>query len=96
VELEVSLTKTMRFVGAISLNLVGMLFYAFGLIGPLTPSDGMPSLIVVLVFAGFPVCFLGISLFMSRLLLARLITSVEIAGIAGFTGWLLWLQARTS
>lgn len=91
-----SLTKTMRIAVAISLNLAGMLLYAFGLIGLLTPSQGMPSLIVVFVFAGFPVGFLGISLFMSRLLLPRLITSVEIASIAGFTGWLLWLQVLTS
>jgi hypothetical protein len=90
------LTETMRTVVAISLNLVGVLLYAVGLIGPLTPSEGMPNLVDVIVFAVCPVGLLVISLFISRWLAARLIASLEIAGIAGFTGWLLWLQSRTS
>jgi hypothetical protein len=93
---RVSLTETMRTVVAISLNLVGVLLYAVGLIGPLTPSEGMPNLVDVIVFAVCPVGLLVISLFISRWLAARLIASLEIAGIAGFTGWLLWLQSRTS
>ncbi|PYU94098.1 MAG: hypothetical protein DMG25_07575 [Acidobacteria bacterium] len=86
----------MRTAVAMSLNLVGVLIYAFGLVGPLTPSEGMPNLVEVFIFACCPVALLVISFFMSRMLAARLIASVEIACIAGFTGWLLWLQLRTS
>jgi len=86
----------MRTAAALSVNLVGMLIYAIGLIGPLTPSVGMPSLVEVIAFVGGPVGLLLISVFMSRMLAARLIASCEIAGIAAFTGWLLWLQLRAS
>ena len=86
----------MRTAAALSVNLVGMLIYAVGLISPLTPSVGMPSLIEVIAFAGCPVGLLLISAFMSRMLAVRLIASFEIAGIAAFTGWLLWLESQTS
>jgi hypothetical protein len=78
------------------LNVAGVLLYGLGLVSPLTPSEGMPNVPELFVFAACPIAFLFVSLFLSRTRAARAVTVVEITGIVGLTTWLLWLQARTS
>jgi hypothetical protein len=51
-------------------NLMALLIYAVGLVAPLTPSEGSPSLLVILMFVGSRLPFsLGASELVARALL---------------------------
>jgi hypothetical protein len=86
----------MRALWATILNILALLVYGLGLISPLTPSEGMPNLGVILIFAILPIVLLGNSLALARSWLARMLVSIEVLAVIGFTSWLLWLQWSTN
>ena len=50
-----ALTPIWRSLLLAAANLMALLIYAVGLVSPLTPSEGSPSLLVILMFVGIPV-----------------------------------------
>lgn len=76
----------------IAANLMALLIYAVGLVAPLTPSQGSPSPVVILVFVGIPVAILawGIRACGSRL--TALFFGLQLVAVLGFSASLLHLQ----
>jgi hypothetical protein len=76
------------------LNVLGVCLFLFGLVAPLTPSHGHPSVWVVLIFVGGPIALVW---FASRCVSstpARIFLYVEILLIAGFSCYLLLVVER--
>jgi hypothetical protein len=78
------------------LDILAVLVYGVGLISPLTPSEGVPSFGDVLIFVILPIVLLGSSLALTRGWLARILVTIQMVAVIGFTSWLLWLQGNTS
>ena len=66
--------------------------YGFGLIAPLTPSEGIPTLLDLMVFVGIPLAILGWCWLKCSALWARILVAIQGLAIIGFTSWLLLLQ----
>ena len=66
--------------------------YGFGLIAPLTPSEGIPTLFDLTVFVGIPLAILGWCWLKCSALWAKIIMIIQGLSIIGFTCWLLLLQ----
>jgi hypothetical protein len=77
-------------------HLLAWVIFGFGLISPLTPSDGIPRRADLLIFVGGPVALLVGAIMMSRRWPARLLATAEIGAILVAASRLLWLQYRTS
>ena len=75
---------------------MSLLVYVVGLIGPLTPSESRPRFLELIVFVGCPIGLLLVSFVIARRLVPRLVASVGIVDITGFTGWLLWLYQQAN
>jgi hypothetical protein len=73
-------------------NLMALLIYAVGLIAPLTPSEGFPSLAVILMFVGIPVAILAWCIRACGSRLAALFFGLQLGAVLGFSAWLLHLQ----
>jgi hypothetical protein len=73
-------------------NLVALLVYAVGLIAPLTPSEGVPSLPVILSFVGIPVVLLAWCIRACGSRLSAVFFGVQLAAILAFLTHLLLLQ----
>jgi hypothetical protein len=86
----------MRALWAVILNMIAVILYGVGLLSPLTPSEGIPNMGEIFVFAIIPVVFLGVSGFLARSWGARAIVIIELSGVVAFSGWLLEVQWRTS
>ena len=67
--------------------------YGVGLIAPLTPSEGMPSILAIILFVGGPLAGVGFAVVLLRSWLARLPLIVVGCVIIGFSVWLLAQQA---
>lgn len=74
-------------------NLVALIVYAVGLIAPLTPSEGVPSLPVILPFVGLPVVLLGWCIRACGSRLGAVFFGVQLAAILAFSTLLLLLQS---
>lgn len=72
-------------------NLVALLVYAVGLIGPLTPSEGEPSLPVILSFVGMPVVLLVWCIRACGSRLGAVFFGVQLAAVLAFSTHLLVL-----
>ena len=68
--------------------------FAVGLLSPLTPSEGYPSLIDIVVFVGVPVLLLGLVAYRLRRPLARGLVLLQLLCIVGVSGWLLTFVLR--
>jgi len=77
---------------AVAANVLAFALYQFGLIAPLTPSHGLPSLWALLVFAGGPAALLWAATRLWRD--ARYFFYAEILLIAAFTCYLLLFVER--
>ncbi len=73
-------------------NVMALLIYAVGLIAPLTPSEGSPSLAVILLFVGVPVAILTWCIRVCGSRLAALFFGLQLVAVLGFSAWLLHLQ----
>jgi len=81
-----------RVVLDVAVNLAALLIYAVGLIAPLTPSEGLPSLMDIVVFVGIPVALLFWCIRASRSRLIALIVGLQIATVLFFSASLLQMQ----
>jgi len=87
-----ALTPNRRSLLLAAANLMALLIYSVGLVAPLTPSEGSPSLVVILMFVGAPVAILawGIRACGSRV--AALFFGLQLVAVLGFSASLLHLQ----
>jgi hypothetical protein len=79
---------------ALSFNLIGGLIYLFGLVAPLTPSHGRPSVWVVLTFVGGPVALIWSASRAIRSTAVKVFLYGEILLIVGFSCYLLFFLER--
>jgi len=68
------------------------MIYGFGLIAPLTPSEGMPSIIEIVIFAIFPLFLSLAGTFLVKSMFAKLHFIIESLAIAGTYITLLRMQ----
>ncbi len=66
--------------------------YGFGLIAPLTPSEGIPGVTDLMVFVGIPLAILGWCWLKCSALWAKILMIIQGVVIIGFTCWLLSLE----
>jgi hypothetical protein len=66
--------------------------YVLGLVAPLTPSEGVPSLAELLVFVGVPISLLWVASCFCQSLVARAFCYFQMAAIGGFSAFLFLLQ----
>jgi hypothetical protein len=66
--------------------------YGFGLIAPLTPSEGIPTLFDLIVFVGIPLAIFGWCWLKCSALWAKILVIIQGLAIIGFTFWLLSFQ----
>jgi hypothetical protein len=73
---------------------LSLLTYAVGLVSPLTPSEGHPSILEVLIFAGLPLTALIALAITSTVPAGRIVFVIFAIGILAFTAHLLSIQLR--
>ena len=74
-------------------NALVLCVYALGLIAPLTPSEGLPSVPVLLLFVGLPVALLGACIRVEANKWWVGFFGLQILAIMAFTTYLLLLQS---
>lgn len=74
-------------------NALALCVYALGLIAPLTPSEGLPSMPVLLLFVGLPVALLGACIRVAGKKWWAGFWGLQILAIMAFTTYLLLLQS---
>lgn len=90
---ESKLTPFWRFCLYSIVNLSALFVYALGLLAPLTPSEGLPSVPVLLLFVGLPVVLLvGCIRAVGATWLAAFF-GLQILALLAFTVYLLLLQS---
>jgi hypothetical protein len=67
--------------------------YGLGLVAPLTPSEGTPGPVELIVFLGLPLALFAWCWFLRSALWARILVLVQLVVIAVSGGWLLSLQS---
>jgi len=79
---------------ALALNFFAVLLYAFGLIGPLLPSDWPPSMFVVLIFVGTPSALIFVASRLCRSHAPRMVCYTEIAFLICLYAYIYWDLAQ--
>jgi hypothetical protein len=74
-------------------NALALCLYAAGLLAPLTPSEGLPSVPVLLLFVGLPVALLGACIRVAGNKWWAGFFGLQILAILAFTTYLLLLQS---
>jgi hypothetical protein len=74
-------------------NSLALCVYALGLLAPLTPSEGLPSVPVLLLFVGLPVALLGACIRVAGAKWWAGFFGLQILAILAFTTYLLLLQS---
>ena len=74
-------------------NALALCLYGLGLLAPLTPSEGMPSVPVLLLFVGLPVALLGACIRVAGGKWWTGFFGLQILAILAFTIYLLILQS---
>jgi hypothetical protein len=87
-----ALTPIWRSLLLTAANLMALLIYAVGLVAPLTPSEGSPSLLVILMFVGIPVAILAWCIRACGSRLAALFFGLQLVAVLGSSASLLHLQ----
>lgn len=85
----VKISKILAIIG----NILAIIIFGVGLLAPLTPSTGMPSIGSILIFVGLPLLLLLLTwrIYLSKVSMYAVIT--QGLCIAGFVSYLLMLQA---
>ena len=87
-----TLTPFLRRLIIAAANLIALLVYVVGLISPLTPSDGFPSLIEIFVFVGTPVAILGWCIYTCGSRVTAIFLGLQLVSILAFSATLLYWQ----
>jgi hypothetical protein len=74
-------------------NIVALLIFAVGLLSPLTPSEGFPTVVTILLFVGVPTVILAWCIRACASRLAALFFGLQLVVVLGFSAWLLYLYA---
>ena len=74
-------------------NALALCVFALGLLSPLTPSEGLPSVPVLLLFVGLPLLLLGGCIRVAGVKWWAGIFGLQILAILAFTIYLLILQS---
>jgi hypothetical protein len=73
---------------------IAWLLFALGLLSPLTPSEGYPRLIDIVMFVGVPVLLLGFVAYRLRRSLALGFVLLQLLSVVGISTWLLVFVLR--
>jgi hypothetical protein len=79
------MNESIRAVGLFLAILLSLLLFGFGLLAPLTPSEGLPALWEVLTFVGVPLVLCATALYVAKGTSERVFLSVVLILIAGAT-----------
>ncbi len=74
-------------------NILALLIFGVGLLSPLTPSEGAPSIGAVITFAGLPLAFMLNAWRCYSNKAAKYAVVFQSLCVVGFTGWLILIQA---
>jgi hypothetical protein len=88
--------SALRSVTVLLLQVAAIALYFVGLVAPLTPSTGAPSLRDIFVFAVVPVAAMTLSLMLARHPAVRFVIICEVLIVAGFTTLLVWGHAQAA
>lgn len=80
---------------ALALNALAVVLFGVGVVAPLTPSQGVPRAVDLLVFAGMPAALLLAGLVLERHRAMRALWGVQLALLGMMLGWLLGMQSGT-
>lgn len=83
------MTKAFAVIG----NLLAVFSYGVALLSPLTPSEGMPGIGVLLSCVGFPLLLLLHAWRSYSSKPAKIAVIFQVVAIVGFTSWLLVIQS---
>jgi hypothetical protein len=78
---------------ALALCIVALLIFAFGVVAPLTPSHGVPSFWVLVVFVATPIAMVIIASRLFNWFVAKLFCYLEVAVIASCALYLVLLES---
>lgn len=79
----------------VALNVVAVVLFGVGVVAPLTPSQGVPRAVDLLVFAGVPAALLLAGLVLERHRAVRALWGVQLAVLGMTLGWLVGMQSGT-
>ena len=79
---------------AVGIYVLAWLIFAFGLIAPLTPSEGHPSTLALAIFVGTPVALLGVTAGNSRERWLKTSGVVQIVLLVIVASWVVALTWR--
>jgi hypothetical protein len=79
---------------AFAVDVFAVLLHAFGLIGPLLPSHGLPSLSVVLIFVGGPSALIFVASRLCRSRAIRMVCYIQIASVICLYAYVYWDLAQ--
>ncbi|MEH6544439.1 MAG: hypothetical protein V7721_10890 [Porticoccaceae bacterium] len=83
------MTKVFAVIG----NILALFSYGVALLAPLTPSEGVPDIRMLLLFVGFPLLLLLHAWRTYNSRPAKIVVIFEATAIVGFTSWLLVIQS---
>lgn len=83
------MTKAFAVIG----NLLAVFSYGVALLSPLTPSEGMPGIGVLLSCVGFPLLLILHAWRTYSSKPAKIAVIFQVVAIVGFTSWLLVIQS---
>ena len=89
-------TENMNIVISIVLFVLPILLFGIGLISPLTPSEGAPSWIDILIFAIIPIVICGLHFKIRKNIVIRIFIGLEALGIAIIGFFLLQFVFKTA
>jgi len=90
------MNESVRAVALLSAAFASLVVFGFGLIAPLTPSEGVPSAWEILIFLGVPLLLSGGGLYFSRRKAEKLFMAVVLAFIVVVAAKVLWLVFTTA
>ena len=82
--------KSIRALAVIALLGLALLLFAFGLLAPLTPSEGVVSIGALVSFWLLPTLLVASIFWIDRSHTARILATIELLGIFLFGAWVLW------
>ena len=88
------LTNYARLFAFLGVNILAVLIFCFGLIGPLTPSEGMPSMFELSAFVGGPSLLLLYGFILADTKGVKAFVLFELILLLGSSAYLLWFLAR--
>jgi hypothetical protein len=74
------------------MGFVAIVIYGIGLLSPLTPSEGVPSVAMILVFVGIPLGLIAVGALLAQSKIIKGIMLLEALFILTYTLYLLRLQ----